>query len=184
MKQLIEFIPLILFFLAYKFYGVRDAAVVLVTTTMLQIIILKLKYGIIEKQQKIMASAVVFFGILTAYFNDPIYLQWKVTIVNGLFALILFIAQFQFKTPLIKRLLQKEIQLPEEIWNRLNIGWIIFFLICMLTNIYISQYLSEEVWFTFKAFGLLGMTFVATIISGIYIYRYLPKENHSNEGEK
>ena len=60
MKQLIEFIPLILFFLAYKFYGVRDAAVVLVTTTMLQIIILKLKYGIIEKQQKIMASAVVF----------------------------------------------------------------------------------------------------------------------------
>ena len=183
MKQLIEFIPLILFFLAYKFYGVRDAAVVLVTATMLQIIILKLKYGIIEKQQKIMASAVVFFGILTAYFNDPIYLQWKVTIVNGLFALILFIAQFQFKTPLIKRLLQKEIQLPEEIWNRLNIGWIIFFLICMLTNIYISQYLSDDIWVDFKSFGIIGMTFIATIITGIYIYRYLPQTQQEKNKE-
>ncbi|EFA29109.1 intracellular septation protein A, partial [Haemophilus influenzae HK1212] len=52
--------------------------------TILQIVILKWKYGTVEKQQKIMASAVVFFGLLTAYFNEIRYLQWKVTIINGL----------------------------------------------------------------------------------------------------
>ena len=70
MKQLLDFIPLILFFVTYKLEGVREAAIVLVVATILQIVILKWKYGTVEKQQKIMASAVVFFGLLTAYFND------------------------------------------------------------------------------------------------------------------
>ena len=62
---------------------------VLVIATIIQMIVLKLKYGVIEKQQKIMAIAVVFFGLLTAYFNEIKYLQWKVTIINALFAICL-----------------------------------------------------------------------------------------------
>ena len=175
MKQLLDFIPLILFFITYKLGGVREAAIVLVVATILQIVILKWKYGIVEKQQKIMASAVVFFGLLTAYFNEIRYLQWKVTIINGLFAIVLLVAQFQFKTPLIKKLLGKELQLPEKAWNTLNLGWALFFIICMLVNIYISHNMSEEAWVDFKSFGIIGMTVIATIISGVYIYRYLPK---------
>lgn len=184
MKQLIEFIPLILFFITYKLGGVREAAIVLVVATLAQMAFLKWKYGTIEKQQKIMAGAVVFFGLLTAYFNELRYLQWKVTIVNALFAIVLLVAQFQFKTPLIKKLLGKEITLPEAVWNKLNLGWAIFFIICMLVNIYVSQTMSEEAWVDFKSFGLIGMTFIATLISGAYIYKYLPKDNPNNkEGE-
>ena len=180
MKQLLDFIPLILFFITYKLGGVREAAIVLVVATILQIVILKWKYGTIEKQQKVMAGAVVFFGLLTAYFNEIRYLQWKVTIVNALFAIILLVAQFQFKTPLIKKLLGKELQLPEKAWNTLNLGWAVFFIICMLVNIYISHNMSH-----FKSFGLIGMTVIATIISSAYIYRYLPKDkSNSKDGEK
>lgn len=185
MKQLLDFIPLILFFVTYKLGGVREAAIILVVATILQIVILKWKYGTVEKQQKIMASAVVFFGLLTAYFNEIRYLQWKVTIINALFAIVLLVAQFQFKTPLIKKLLGKELQLPEKAWNTLNLGWAVFFIICMLVNIYISHNMSEEAWVDFKSFGILGMTVIATLISGAYIYRYLPKDKtHSKDGEK
>ncbi|OOF73340.1 septation protein A [Rodentibacter caecimuris] len=180
MKQLLEFIPLILFFITYRLSGVRDAAIVLVVATILQMVILKWKYGAIEKQQKIMASAVVFFGLLTAYFNELRYLQWKVTIVNALFAIILLVAQFQFKIPLVKKLLGKEIKLPEQAWNKLNLGWAIFFIICMLVNIYISRNMSEEAWVDFKSFGLIGMTIIATLISAAYIYKYLPKDEQNN----
>ncbi|OOF56042.1 septation protein A [Rodentibacter myodis] len=180
MKQLLEFIPLILFFITYKLGGVRDAAIVLVIATIVQMIVLKWKYGTIEKQQKIMAGSVVFFGLLTAYFNELRYLQWKVTIINALFAIVLLVAQFQFKTPLIKKLLGKEITLPEKAWHTLNLGWAIFFLICMLVNIYISHNMSEEAWIDFKSFGLIGMTFIATILSGVYIYKYLPKDEQNN----
>ena len=174
MKQLLEFIPLILFFVVYKLSGVRDAAITLVIATLIQMLILKWKYGKIEKQQIIMSSAVVFFGVLTAYFNDIKYLQWKVTLVNALFALVLLIGQFGFKTCLIQKLLGKELQLPNSVWQRLNLGWAIFFIICMMTNIYISEYFAQY-WAEFKSFGLLAMTFIATIITGIYIYRYLPQ---------
>ena len=181
MKQFLEFIPLILFFIVYKLFGVREAAITLVIATIVQLVILQLRYGEISKQQKVMAGAVVFFGLLTAYFNELKYLQWKVTIVNGLFAIILLVAQFQFKTPLIKKLLDKELTLPEHVWNNLNLGWAGFFIICMLVNIYISENMSEEAWITFKSFGLIGMTLVATIFSGVYIYRYLPQDSSSNQ---
>ena len=184
MKQLLEFIPLVLFFITYKMFGVREAAIVLVIATIIQMVVLKLKYGMIEKQQKIMAIAVVFFGLLTAYFNEIKYLQWKVTIINALFAIVLLVAQFQFNMPLVKKLLGKEIQLPDNVWNKLNLGWAGFFILCMLVNIYISQNMSEDAWVDFKSFGLLGMTFVATIVSGAYIYRYLPKDDQKNDEEK
>ena len=185
MKQLLEFIPLVLFFVTYKLPGVRDAAIVLVIATIIQLIVLKWKYSKIEKQQKIMAGSVIFFGLLTAYFNEIRYLQWKVTIINALFAIILLIAQFQFKIPLVKGLLGKEVQLPDKAWNTLNLGWALFFIICMLVNIYISHNMSEEAWVDFKSFGILGMTVIATLISGAYIYRYLPKDKtNSKDGEK
>ncbi|MDG6894622.1 septation protein A [Volucribacter amazonae] len=176
MKQLLEFIPLILFFAVYKLVGVQQAAITLVIATLIQMAILKIKYQHIEKQQKIMAIAVVFFGLLTAYFNDLEFLKWKVTVVYAIFALALLISQFLFKKPLIQQLLAKEIQLPQHIWARLNLGWAGFFIFCMLLNIYISQTLSDDLWVDFKTFGILGLTILATFITGIYIYRHLSKE--------
>lgn len=176
MKQLLEFIPLILFFVVYKISGIQAAAITLMVATALQLIILKVKYGSIGKQQIIMGIAVIFFGALTAYFNEVKYLQWKVTIVYGIFALVLLIAQFGFKTPLIQKLLGKELELPIAVWNKLNLAWAGFFVICMLVNIYISQNYSEEIWVDFKSFGIIAMTLVATVATGVYIYRYLPKD--------
>lgn len=180
MKQILDFIPLILFFVVYKLFGVREASIALVAATVVQLLVLKIYYGQIEKQQKILTSAVIFFGVLSAYFNDLEYLKWKVTIINGLFAAVLLISQFVFHTPLIKKLLGKELHLPDQVWNHLNLGWAGFFLLCMGLNLYISHYMSENMWVNFKSFGLLGMTLCATLITGIYIYRYLPK----NEGEQ
>ncbi|WP_040976117.1 septation protein A [Necropsobacter massiliensis] len=175
MKQLLEFIPLILFFAVYKLVGIREAAITLIVATVIQLIVLKFKYGKIEKQQLIMGVAVVFFGTLTAYFNELEFLKWKVTVVYAVFALALLISQYGFKKPLIKQLLGKEIELPQRAWDNLNLGWVGFFILCMLVNIVISYYFSDDIWVDFKTFGILGMTFIATLASGVYIYRYLPK---------
>ena len=104
------------------------------------------------KTTKIIAIAVVFFGLLTAYFDKIVYLQWKVTIINALFAIALLVAQFQFNTPLVKKLLGEEIQLPDNVWNKLNLGWAGFFILCMLVNIYISQNMSDNAWVLLQIF--------------------------------
>ncbi|MGV6989384.1 septation protein A [Testudinibacter sp. P80/BLE/0925] len=183
MKQILEFIPLILFFAAYKIYGIQAGAITLIAATIAQMLILKFKFGGIEKQQKIMAAAVVFFGLLTVYFNDLEFLKWKVTMVYALFAIILLVSQYGFKKPLVKSLLGKEIQLPQFVWNNLNLGWALFFILCMLANLYISHYMSDDAWATFKVFGVIGMTLVATVITGVYLYRYLPKENEQTNNK-
>ncbi|WP_101776335.1 septation protein A [Pasteurella oralis] len=183
MKQLLEFIPLILFFAVYKLVGIREAALTLMIATVIQLLILKIKYGRIEKQQLIMGIAVVFFGALTAYFNQLEYLKWKVTIVYAIFALVLLVSQYGFNKNLIKLMLSKDqsLELPEQVWHKLNLGWAVFFILCMLINIYISQYLSDDIWVDFKTFGIIGMTLIATLITGIYIYRYLPQINSNNK---
>lgn len=177
MKQLLDFIPLVLFFAVYKLVGIREAALTLMAATVIQLILLKVIYGKIEKQALIMGIAVVIFGSLTAYFDDLHFLKWKVTVVYALFALTLLISQYGFKTNLIQSMLGKEIQLPEKVWSNLNLGWSLFFIFCMLLNIYISQYYSDDIWVDFKAFGILGLSLGATLITGVYIYRYLPKED-------
>ena len=167
--------------MVYKMSGIQMASIVLVIATVAQMVLLKLLYGKVEKQQAIMGGAVVFFGLLSAYFNEVKYLQWKVTIVYSLFALVLLISQFGFKTPLIKKLLGKEIKLPDSVWNKLNLGWAIFFIICMLLNIYISQYFSEEIWVDFKSFGIIGLTLVATVATGFVLYPHLKEAEKQEE---
>lgn len=181
MKQILEFIPLLVFFAVYKLVGIREAAIALIIATIIQLVVLKLKYGKIEKQQLIMGGAVVFFGALSAYFNELEFLKWKVTVVYALFALALIISQVIFKKPLIQQLLGKEIQLPDAVWNKLNLGWAGFFLFCMILNIIISQYFSDDLWVDFKTFGIIGLSLVATVATGVYIYRYLPKTENKEQ---
>lgn len=179
MKQLLEFIPLILFFIVYKTYGVQEAAIVLVIATVIQLVALKVLYKRIEKNQWIMGSAVVFFGLLTAYFNDLAFLKWKVTIVNALFAAALLISQFVFRKPLVQALLGKELKLPQTVWEKLNLGWAGFFLICMATNLVITLFFSDDAWTNFKVFGLTGMSLAAVLGTGIYLYPHLKQQEQN-----
>lgn len=180
MKQLLEFIPLILFFVVYKSYGVQEAALVLVAATVVQFVVLKTVYKKIEKSQWIMGIAVVFFGLLTAYFNDLAFLKWKVTIINAFFATVLLISQFGFNKPLIQMLLGKELKLPASVYAKLNLGWAIFFLICMAINMIISQFFSDDVWTNFKVFGLTGLSLVAVIATGFYLYPHLKQQEEKH----
>lgn len=180
MKQLLEFIPLILFFIVYKTYGVQEAALVLVVATIVQFVALQVLYKRIEKSQWIVGVSVVFFGLLTAYFNDLAFLKWKVTIINALFAVVLLISQFVFHKPLIQMLLGKELKLPENVWAKLNLGWAIFFLICMAINIVISQFFSDDAWTNFKVFGLTGLSLAAVIATGFYLYPHLKQQEETN----
>ncbi|MDP8033238.1 septation protein A [Pasteurella atlantica] len=182
MKQLLEFIPLILFFVVYKLFGTQEAAITLVIATIIQLILLKVFFGEVTKMQLFMAGFVLIFGGLTAYFDDIRFLQWKVTIINGLFAFALLFSQFVLKSPIIKYLLGKEIQLENKVWNNLNLGWAVFFIFCMLLNIYISEFMSEDIWSTFKVFGLTGLSLIATIITGVYLYPHL-KQLEENNGK-
>ncbi len=178
MKQLIEFIPLIIFFVLYKMYDIYVATGALIAATAIQIVITFIIYRKFEKIQLITFSMVAVFGGMTIFLQDENFIKWKVTIVYLVFAVGLLVTEIMGK-PIIKGMLAKEINLPDTVWKKVNYAWIGFFSFCAALNVYVAFTLSLDVWVNFKVFGLLAATFGFMILTGIYIYKHMPKDEHN-----
>lgn len=176
MKQLIDFIPLVIFFFLYKSYDIYVATGALIAATAVQVAVTYFLYKKVEKMQLITFAIVAVFGGMTLFFHDDNFIKWKVTIIYALFAIGLLVSDFLGK-PVIKGMLSKEITVADSVWKRVNLAWVGFFAVCAALNIYVAYELPLDVWVNFKVFGLLIATFVFTILTGIYVYKHMPKEN-------
>lgn len=180
MKQLLDFIPLIIFFALFKFYDIYVATGALIVATAAQIRITYLVYKKLEKIQLITFALVAVFGGMTIVLHDADFIKWKVTILYVVFALGLTISHLMGRSA-IKSMLGKELVLPEAVWAKINWAWVFFFVACAIINIYVAYRLPLDVWVNFKVFGLLVATFVYTLLTGIYIYKHMPKEQKDSQ---
>lgn len=186
MKQFIDFIPLLLFFLVYKldprpveFAGQAFTLGGIFSATAVLIIASLVVYGAIfatqrrlEKSQWLTLIACLVFGGMTLAFHSETFLKWKAPVVNWLFALAFLGSQFIGDKPLIQRMLGHAVRLPAPIWTRLNIAWIVFFIVCGCANLYVA-FTYESFWVDFKVFGSLAMTLVFMLGQGLYLARHL-----------
>ena len=175
MKQLIDFIPLIIFFFLYKQYDIYVATKALIAASAVQLVLTYYLYKKVEKVQLITFVLVAVFGGMTIFLHDANFIKWKVTIVYLIFALGLAISHIMGKSA-IKGMLGKEIQLPDPVWAKINWAWVGFFLTCAVLNVYVAFNLSMDVWVNFKVFGLLAATLVFTLLTGAYIFKHMPKD--------
>ncbi|MDK9764505.1 septation protein A [Vibrio sp. D420a] len=175
MKQIIDFIPLIIFFALYKMYDIYTATGALIAATAIQIALTYLLYKKVEKMQVVTFAMVAVFGGMTIFLHDDNFIKWKVTIVYALFAIGLTVSQLMGK-PAIKGMLGKELTLPDSVWRNINWAWTAFFVLCAALNVYVAFNLSLDVWVNFKVFGLLVATITFTLLTGLYIYKSLPKD--------
>ena len=186
MKQFIDFIPLLLFFIVYKIEpravdilghsymlgGIFSATAMLIVSSVVVYGILFIKQGKLEKSQWLTLVACLVFGSLTLAFHSETFLKWKAPVVNWLFALAFLGSHFIGDRPLIQRIMGHAVSLPPAIWVKLNIAWIIFFLFCGAANLYVA-FTYQEFWVDFKVFGSLGMTVLFLVGQGIYLSRHL-----------
>ncbi|WP_261882920.1 septation protein A [Vibrio pelagius] len=175
MKQIIDFVPLIIFFALYKMYDIYIATGALIAATAIQIALTYLLYRKVEKMQLITFAMVAIFGGMTIFLHDDNFIKWKVTIVYTLFAIGLTVSQLIGK-PVIKGMLGKEISLPDSVWRNISWVWALFFVLCAILNVYVAFNLSLDVWVNFKVFGLLIATITLTLLTGLYIYKNLPDD--------
>ena len=115
---------------------------------------------------------VAVFGGLTLYFNDKIFFYMKPTIVNILFAAILFIGNFFLKKNLLKSLLETSIKLEDRGWEILNQRWTLFFIFLAILNEYVWRTQSEDFWVKFKVFGIIPITLIFTMFQINLINKY------------
>ncbi|MGL5047757.1 MAG: septation protein A [Shewanella sp.] len=175
MKQLLDFLPLVIFFAVYKFFDIYIASGALIAATALQLILTYALYKKLEKMHWITFAMVTVFGTLTLVFHDDAFIKWKVTIIYGLFAIALGVSQLLNKS-ILKSMLGKEMQVADNIWAHVTWYWVVFFAVCGLVNIYVAFSLPLETWVNFKVFGLTALTLVNTVITVFYLYKHLPEE--------
>ena len=103
---------------------------------------------------------ITLFGGLTLYFDNKIFFYMKPTIVNLIFAAVLFFGKYFTKKPLLKMLFQNALQLQDEGWKKLNFRWICFFIFVAILNEMVWRTQSEVFWVNFKVWGLLPISFI------------------------
>lgn len=174
MKQRLDFIPLIIFFVLYKMQDIYVATGALIAATAVQLVLTYFFYKKVEKMQLITFLTVAIFGGMTIFLHDDNFIKWKVTIIYAIFSVGLATSHYIGKSA-IKSMLGKEITLPDAVWKKVTFAWVIFFALCAVLNIYVAFQLPLDVWVNFKVFGLLIATFGFTLLTGVYIYKQLPK---------
>lgn len=179
MRQLLNFIPLVVFFVFLLVYDMFVGIKALMIAATLSFILTLIVYKKVEKLELFSFLMIIIFGGLTIFLDNKDIFKWKITLINFGFALILLTSQFIFKKNLIQKIIGKELKLNISVWNKLNIIWSLFFIVCGLANIYVIFYMSDDFFGLFKAFILPGASLVITVISSIYIYKYLEPNDKS-----
>ncbi|WP_050874186.1 septation protein A [Comamonas testosteroni] len=183
MKLLIDFFPIILFFVAFKVWGIYTATAVAIVATVAQIAYLRLKTGKIEPMQWMSLGVIVLFGGATLLAHDDNFIKWKPTVLYWLMGGALLIGQLVFKKNLLRSVMGAQLQLPDAIWLKLNWAWTAFFAAMGALNIWVAYNFDTDTWVNFKLFGGMGLMVVFVIAQAIYMSRYLPQDGTPSAAE-
>jgi intracellular septation protein len=181
-KLLIDFGPLVAFFATYSVAeryqpdaGIYWATGVLMVATVAALVASRLLLGRFSVPPLITAALVVVFGGLTIWLHDPSFVMMKPTIINLIFAGILGFGLVTGR-PLLKLYMEEALKLTDEGWQKLSVRWLVFFLSIALLNEVVWRNFSQPTWVTFKAWGILPLTFAFAVAQVGLIRRYEAKD--------
>jgi|TARA_B100001105_G_C22275016_1_gene392717 intracellular septation protein len=173
LKPFIEFGPLAVFFYYFIKTGEIQSAILPLMIAAGIAIILSLIFEKKVPPMLLFSTILIFiFGSLTIYFNDPFFIKFKVTVVNLIFAVMLF-GGLYFKKPLLKSLMGSSIKLTSSGWMKLSRRWAYFFLFLAVCNEVVYRNFSDSVWVNFKLFGIMGLTFIFILSQVFFIQKNL-----------
>ncbi|HEY6087392.1 MAG TPA: septation protein A [Burkholderiaceae bacterium] len=210
MKLLADFLPIILFFAAFKIAGNdKDAAaafasehfgflvsggsvgpgeapvllatVVVILATLAQVLVLKLRGRRVDTMLWVSLVLVVVLGGLTIWFHSETFIKWKPTLLYWVMAGAFLLGPLLFGKNLLRLLLGEQLQLPDAVWQRLSWAWVAFFAGMGGLNLWVAYTFSTDTWVNFKLFGSIGLMLVFTVAQGLYLSRHLPDEPAARE---
>ena len=195
MKQLLEFIPLVLFFGAYQmdgstlswgdwqhtFDGIFSATAVLMVSSVLVWLLSCLLSRSNDKRLMWMTIAVLVFGAATLILRDQRFIQWKPTVFNWVLALIFLGSQFIGQRTMLERILGSQIALPHRIWLQVNTAWVANFLVVGGLNLVVAYRFEEAFWVAYKLYSSVGFTLLLMLVTVLLIAPHLKNEQAADQ---
>ena len=201
MKLLFDLFPVILFFATFKYYGsnpegaaalvgsllgsaVLDikqapillATIVVIVATMAQIAWVHFRHGKVDKMLWVSLVLVTVFGGMTLAFQDETFIKWKPTILYWVFAGSMAFAALVLKKNPLKAMLGEQMTLPEPVWGKVNLSWIVFFLFMGALNLIVAFNFPTDTWVNFKLFGGMGLLLLFVLGQGLLLAKYVEEK--------
>lgn len=176
MKLALDFIPILLFFIAHQFAGIYVATAVAIGGAVLQLVYARIVLKRIDTMLWFSCGVVVVFGGLTLALHNPTFIKWKPTVLYWSMGLALAFSAIFLKRNLISKLMGQQIALPDQIWHRLNLAWIVFLLAVGAINLFVAYNFLEKTWVKFKLFGIMGLMLVFILVQAAFLSRYIKDE--------
>ena len=175
MKFLLDFFPVILFFVAFKFSDIFVATGVAIAATILQIGWVLARGRKVTNMQWMSLVIIVIFGGATLLLRDETFIKWKPTVLYWL-AGVTFLGGLAFRVNLVKAVMADGLELPERVWTKLAVAWGVFFLFKGSLNLWVAYHYPTDVWVNFKLFGGMGLMLAFVVAQAFWISRHLPDE--------
>ena len=198
MKQLLELLPLVLFFGAYQmdgdtltvggwshtFDGIFSATAVLMISTGLTWLVASLLEKRNDKRLMWMTLAVLLFGAATLILRDQRFIQWKPTVFNWVLAAVFLGSQFVGERTVLERVLGSQLSLPRRIWTRLNVLWIGNFALVGALNLFVAYRFEEAVWVSYKLYSSIGFTLALMLLTVVIVAPHVKDDGEQPEGSQ
>ena len=198
MKQLLELLPLVLFFCAYQmdgdtltvggwshtFDGIFSATAVLMISTALTWLISSLLEKRNDKRLMWMTLAVLLFGAATLILRDQRFIQWKPTVFNWVLAAVFLGSQFIGNRNVLERVLGSQLSLPRPIWTRLNVLWVGNFALVGALNLFVAYRFEEAVWVSYKLYSSIGFTLALMLLTVAIVAPHVKDDGEQPEGSQ
>jgi intracellular septation protein len=173
MKFFFDLLPVILFFVGFKLYGIFTATAIAIATTLAMIVYAKIRHGKIEKMLLINGAIISVLGGITLLLHDQTYIMWKPTVLYWLMSAVLLVSNLFFKKNFIQQMMGKMIHAPKPIWDKVNLVWVIFLVALGFLNLYVAFNYSLDTWVNFKLFGVTSMLFLFIVAHTFVLRKYL-----------
>ena len=189
MNLLFEFLPLVLFFVAFVYKGIYTALVVLMIAMPIGLVVKYWRTRVLDKMYFWSTAMLLVAGGFTLYFRNPLFLYWKPTVFYWMVAVAFLGSQFLSDRPLVQRFfgLVDGLSLDKISaiqWTKLNIAWVIFFVAAGFLNIYVAYNFEQATWVKLKVFGMMAIMFVFMLVQTIWIARLIGEGTQSEPGER
>lgn len=176
MKILLDFLPIAVFFVAFKLFDIWVATGVAIAATVLQIAWLRWSTGKVEPMQWLSLGVIVLFGGATLLAHNDTFIKWKPTVLYWLMGGTLAIGQLVFRRNLLKSLMGAQMTLPDAAWRSLSWSWTAFFAAMGVLNLWVAYHYDTDTWVNFKLFGGLGLMVVFVVGQALYLSRHMKTE--------
>lgn len=178
MKLFYDILPVLLFFVVFKAVDIYWATASAILASCSQI-----GWTICRGKRPEMMVIATFLMILvlggaTLLLHEEIFIKWKPTAVYWLLSLGFFTSQFVGQKPLVQRMLEKNLALPNKMWIKLNVSWVTFFFLMGCLNIFVLYNFDTDTWVNFKLFGSLLLTLIFVLGQGLILAKYVPEQKN------